>query len=98
MIDDAKLNELLALAEKATPGKRKWTGDGVPDFFGSLDVEVGPGWVKPIASAVADHDNDGWINIHPKDAAFIAALDPETIKALVEEVKEKRFRLASLEK
>lgn len=76
MIDDAKLNELLALAEKATPG---------PYWAEGREVFVRPS----LAYNIPDTEHD---------AKLVAACDPATIIAIVQELKEKRFRLASLEK
>lgn len=106
MIPDSQLDELLALAEKATPGKRDVVSDlptyaimaaGGHRIVQTLNQNDGirSGRLPTVQQCVHRHsDGIEYIN----DANFIAALSPETIRALIEELKELRFRIASLEK
>lgn len=92
MIDDAKLDELLSLAEKATPGIRSWNreyrGDG-EYWRNSADALQVNG--EPILKGDCDlGGGDTWVDVSVEDQVLIAACDPETIRALVQEVKRLR--------
>lgn len=92
MIDDKKLNHLLALAEKATPGERSWAIiDHGP--FGETEFLALKGGHNAVIGVLR-----GQIAVEKDDAVFIASCSPETIRALIEELKELRFRIACLEK
>jgi len=74
MIPDAKLAELLALAEKATPGP-----------WNTLSWQM-------ILQLLATRGNlaDKLVTNTENDGAYIAAVHPETIRALVQELQARR--------
>lgn len=84
MIEEAKLDELAALAQKATPGPwfyrdSPWTGT-----YAVQDLQR----VRPLQILLENED----------DARFIAAANPTTIAQLVEEVKAyRRYQKAAVE-
>jgi hypothetical protein len=99
VIEDKTLDELLALAEKATPGERFWSRDD-DGTVNSLLVKTEPYKIPGMGRTVF-HDKliigatglhtQGWMEIEEADQAFIAALDPATIRQLVQELKDWRI-------
>ena len=101
MIDDAKLDELLALAEKATPGP--WVAHESLEFVtGEVDsIDSSSVRWKENARVMyvaieadryggeEDEEAEEWAR---SDRAFIAATNPETIRALVNEIKSRRAK------
>lgn len=91
-LDADKLNELFDLAEKATPGEREWClkYQGRPhiqgDFYESDAADLTVVGEGPIVHAVWDY-GDAYISVEPEDRKFIVACDPETILALLREVR-----------
>lgn len=73
------LDELLALAEQATPGP--WHADEVYAGVDDDGEEVATGWFRDCDLGtvdVGDYNTLRW-----EDARYIAALSPEVVKALV---------------
>jgi hypothetical protein len=75
------LDALEKLADEATPGPWEWV-------FDDLKSSITSGYV------ISDFGYDGmWINPKESNAAFIAAANPATIKALIAELREARAAL-----
>lgn len=109
MIDITKLNEMLTLAEKATPGPWWWEDDY--DFREHLDhKKLGldadcenvrndakrVNLESPTGSVLSEWSEQGTadagILISTNDARFIERCSPQTIIALIEEIKMRRSR------
>ncbi len=83
-IDKATLQEILRLAEKATPGPWDNALDIVPEGT-ALRATLRP------SESLLSVDRDGMGVVALKDdAAFIGACDPTTILAIVRELMERR--------
>jgi hypothetical protein len=81
MIDDAKLDELLALAEKATPGP--WCEGavyGALRMFEKQDMDC-------MNDACEREGADLWHPCGDETAKLITMLDPATIRQLVQEIQ-----------
>ena len=99
-MDDAKLDELLALAEKAARGS--WTVELPHETSQEGYVRIAE--TAPFAKVWTYVTREEWDRLRAEpgrcffrhneectnDAKFIAALDPATIRALVQEVKDWR--------
>ena len=79
-----RLAEIEAAAAKATPGPRKQAGLLRQDQH----------WMREVRMGTEDQYTTAWLGANPaerahKDAAFIAACDPQTVIALVKAAKER---------
>lgn len=83
-LNEEKLAEIVALADKATHGP--WEHD-IKEFGGPIDF-VFAGTRKMVAQLTSKGAAD--------DAKFIAAMDPETAKALVEEIRGLRAQFTGM--
>lgn len=87
----ADLDRLDELAEKATPGP--WEADGPIGGHYHYTVCAAVGTVCDVVCDCDDPVNGGRDN---HDAAFIAAADPQTVRALVAEVRRLHVECAEL--
>ena len=72
---------LRALAEKATPGKRYWTTLPEAGTRKNLVAESGELIVEPIGGSTSAAEDCAAIT--HADAAYLAAVDPQVVAALV---------------
>lgn len=81
-LSPSDLDRLESLARAATPGKRRDNGEqDSPGYSVGIGIVGGETLVRV---------SDGGPDLSTADALFIAACDPETILALVSEVRELR--------
>lgn len=108
---DSRLEELEALAAKATPGEwRMWAGSGWPkwwaEYLGAEDDDTRSGW--PLAAteegraALVEEDgyDELWLGVmrRSRDQAFVAACSPDVVAALVRELRGARDALREVAK
>ena len=96
-MSDADLDRLEGLANAATPGP--WEFMGLGSTF--MVRRVGSGWGRVVRGDLDEYGQPddpmpcGGV-VEWADAAFIAACDPGTIKALIAELRKQRLLAAGL--
>ena len=87
------LDALEKLADEATPGPWNDSGHSIDDFDAECMMRME--WI--VNGTPADGEEDAINANYRADAAFIAAANPTTIKALIAEVRNLRARAARWE-
>lgn len=107
-VDEARLREIVALAEKATPGP--WYEAGLPWFQNGYGVLAGSpdphaGYLI-VDTEVFEGDRGEYCENNPKgvqlagpdaDASYLAACDPQTITSMATELLDLRASLKAVE-
>jgi len=91
-LTDAELAALDAAAQQATPGPYAlWTGCSWRRFGSET---TGQTFIEPIVYSESDRHPD--LRVSREDAAYLALLAPETIRALVAEIRKLRKQVDML--